>query len=114
MELREVYGGADGSLTGAARLAQEQKDQAATAEAQREIARRQRALEKRRQALEAQVLALRAKLDAEADELQGFIEDTSNTQRAQLDSRLRVARSRSNHGAVPEAGTAGGREEDRS
>ena len=114
VELRDVYGGVDGSLTGAARMEQEQRDQAATAEAQREIARRQRALEKRRQALEAQVRALHAKLDAEADELQGFIEDTTSTQRAEADSRLRLARSRNNHGAVPEAGTAGGIEEDRS
>jgi circadian clock protein KaiC len=69
VELRDVYLGPEGVLTGSMRLAQEAREQAATLTRQQEIDRRQRELERKRQALEAQIAAQRSQFEAEQDEL---------------------------------------------
>jgi len=69
IELRDVYVGAEGVLTGSMRLAQEAREQAAEGERQQEIQRRQRELERRRQALESRILELRHQFESDDDEL---------------------------------------------
>lgn len=60
VELRDVYVGPSGVLTGSARLVQEAQEQAALMTRNQEVERRQIELERKRTTLEAQVLALRA------------------------------------------------------
>ncbi|MBX3319428.1 MAG: circadian clock protein KaiC [Nitrospira sp.] len=74
VELRTVYTGPAGVLTGTARMVQEAQDQAEQASRQNKIARKQRELASKRQALEAQVVALHAAYEADAGELEAAIE----------------------------------------
>lgn len=60
VDLRDVYVGPSGVLTGSARLAQEAQEQAALMTRNQEVERRQIELERKRTTLEAQVTALRA------------------------------------------------------
>ncbi|NGZ95726.1 MAG: KaiC 1 [Nitrospira sp. WS110] len=75
VELREVYTGPAGVLTGSARAIQEARDQATQVLRHNEIARKQRELASKRQAMEAQVASLRAAFEAEAAELEAGIEE---------------------------------------
>lgn len=76
LELREVYIGPAGVLTGSARAVQESREQAAKVLRHNEISRNQRELSNKRQAMEAQVASLRAAFEAEAAELEAVIEET--------------------------------------
>jgi circadian clock protein KaiC len=69
VELRDVYVGPDGVLTGSLRLAQEAREKAAGLARQQEIDRRKRDLERKRQALQTRIDAQRARFDAEQNEL---------------------------------------------
>jgi circadian clock protein KaiC len=69
VQLVDVYLGADGILTGSARLSQEAREAAAVAARQEEIESLQRRLDRRKAAVEAQITALRADFQAEEDEL---------------------------------------------
>jgi circadian clock protein KaiC len=68
VELRDVYVGASGVLTGSARLTQEAQDQALQMLHAQEIERRQLDLKSKRQALEAQISALRASFEVQQNE----------------------------------------------
>jgi circadian clock protein KaiC len=74
IELKDVYVGPEGVLTGSMRLAQETRERASVVSRQQEIERRQRDLDRKRQALEAQIAAQRGQFEAEQDELQLLIE----------------------------------------
>lgn len=63
VELRDVYTGSAGVLTGSARLAQEQREQEAQLAYEQEIERQQRELERHRAVLDAQVAALKAEFE---------------------------------------------------
>ncbi|WP_295389031.1 circadian clock protein KaiC [uncultured Thiodictyon sp.] len=70
VEVRDVYAGPGGVLTGSARLAQEAQERADDLVRRQDIDRRQRELERKRAALEAQIAALRLDFAAqEADAL---------------------------------------------
>jgi circadian clock protein KaiC len=60
VELRDVYVGPSGVLTGSARLVQEAQEKAALLTSNQEVKRRQIELERKRTTLEAQIVALRA------------------------------------------------------
>jgi circadian clock protein KaiC len=60
VELRDVYVGPSGVLTGSARLAQEAEEQASLSSRQQEVERRQIELELMRKTLEVQIAAMRA------------------------------------------------------
>jgi circadian clock protein KaiC len=60
VELRDVYVGPSGVLTGSARLVQEAQEKAALMTRDQEVKRRGIELERKRTTLEAQVIALRA------------------------------------------------------
>jgi circadian clock protein KaiC len=68
IELREVYVGPEGVLTGSMRAAQEDREKAAALAREQEIQRKQRDLARKRAALEAQITALRAEFEATEDE----------------------------------------------
>jgi circadian clock protein KaiC len=65
IELLDVYVGADGVLTGSARLSQETKDEAEQLLRQQEILSKQFGLERKREAMEAQIVVLRSEFEAE-------------------------------------------------
>lgn len=73
VELRDVYVGASGVLTGSARLAQEAQEQAGKLTRQQEVERRQLDLERKRKALEAQIAAIRAEFEAQETETLNII-----------------------------------------
>jgi len=66
--LIDAYVGADGVLTGTARLTQEAREQAAAERRRQEIEQRKRDLARRREALERQLAELRATMEAEQEE----------------------------------------------
>jgi circadian clock protein KaiC len=68
IELLDVYVGADGVLTGSARLSQETKDAAAQLLRQQEIRSKQFGLDRKREAMEAQIVVLRSEFEAEEAE----------------------------------------------
>lgn len=68
VELRDVYLGEAGLLTGSARVAQEARDATEALIARQEVERKQLLLERKRKALDAQVAALH--LDLETEELE--------------------------------------------
>lgn len=65
VELRDVYVGASGVLTGSARLTQEAQDRAAQMLRKQEIERQQLELQSKQQALEAHIAALRAEFEVQ-------------------------------------------------
>jgi circadian clock protein KaiC len=65
VELRDVYVGASGVLTGSARLTQEAQDQAAQMLRKQEIERQQLELASKHQVLEAQIAAMRAEFEVQ-------------------------------------------------
>jgi len=68
IELLDVYVGAEGVLTGSARLSQETKDNAEQLLRQQEIGSKQFGLERKREAMEAQIVVLRSEFEAEESE----------------------------------------------
>jgi circadian clock protein KaiC len=94
VELKDVYVGPEGVLTGSLRLAQEAREQAAALSRQQEIERRRRDLERKRQALEAQIAAQRAQFEAEQEELKLLIAHEQAAADRVRQSREEMARSR--------------------
>ena len=68
IELRDVYVGPEGVLTGSLREAQEAKERAAAVAREQDIQRRQRELLRRRAAVEAQIVALQQEFRAIEEE----------------------------------------------
>jgi circadian clock protein KaiC len=94
IELRDVYTGTEGVLTGSARLAQEAREQAAALQRQQEIEARQRALEREREAMDAQIKMIRLQYQAKEDELQRQMADHESREQRLAQDRLTMAHSR--------------------
>ena len=73
VELREVYLGEAGMLTGSARITQEAKDASTALLGRQEIEKKQLLLERKRKALDSQIAALQLDLEAEEQESQQII-----------------------------------------
>lgn len=73
IQLRDVYVGPCGVLTGSARVTQEAREKAEALLRSHEIERKQRDIERKRAVTEAQIKALRAGFEAERDELERSI-----------------------------------------
>jgi circadian clock protein KaiC len=73
IELRDVYLGTAGVLTGTARQAQEAAEAAATLERAQDVLGRRRELERRREVVDAKIMALRAESSAEMSEAEAVI-----------------------------------------
>ena len=110
LQLRDVYVGTGGVLTGTARVAQEAREKEEALERTREVERRQREMERRRKEVEAQIAALRAAFEEENAELERLVAaDRSYQQKLSLDmqetARLRQADTRSYPaGSLPPGG----------
>ena len=74
IELRDVYVGPGGVLTGSARLAQESAEKREQLERQKEIERHQQDLERRRALLDVQIAALRQEFEAQESETRALID----------------------------------------
>jgi len=68
VELRDVYIGPSGVLTGSARLAQEAQEQAAQTIHEQEVEQRKLELERKRRVIEMQISAMRAEFEAQEAE----------------------------------------------
>jgi circadian clock protein KaiC len=80
VDLREVYVGPDGVLTGSARAAQEAREEAESARRRQEAERRTLEINRRKAQIEAQIAALRADLAAEEDERMRLSAQTTEAQ----------------------------------
>jgi circadian clock protein KaiC len=73
IQLRDVYIGPGGVLTGLARDAQEVKDKAQSLGIKQEIERKQREIERKKSVIEAQITVLQTQFEAEKDDLERLI-----------------------------------------
>jgi circadian clock protein KaiC len=94
VDLRDVYVGPEGVLTGSMRLAQEARERAVEAERRRETERGLRAQERKRRALEAQIALLRAELDEQGEAVDRGTSDQRSREEREEDERSEMSRSR--------------------
>lgn len=94
VNLREVYVGPEGVLTGSMRLAQEAKERAEAAVRSQLVARKRRELEQKRNALEAQIAALRTEFEIEESELELLLAAEVAVDQQLVNDRADMARSR--------------------
>ncbi len=73
IQLRDVYIGVGGVLTGSARVAQEAMEKAEALDRRQQIARKQRDIERKKAVIEAQIAALRTGFEAEKEDLERAI-----------------------------------------
>lgn len=95
IDLRDVYVGPEGVLTGSSRIQQEAREAAGQRQRQLEADGRRRALDRKRKVLEAQILALQAAFDAEAFEAAQLVSEFQEGERILQSSRDDMATSRS-------------------
>jgi circadian clock protein KaiC len=98
IELVDSYVGADGALTGTARLAQEARERDASRQRAQEIARRRRDFVRKRASMERQIADLQAELKAEEAEMDMLVEQDDAREAFHADDRTRMA---SERGAKP-------------
>jgi circadian clock protein KaiC len=94
VELRDVYVGPEGVLTGSMRLAQEAREREAAESRHMQIARKRGEIERKRRALEAQIIALRSESEADELELEQLLAAEEAVSRRLLTDRAEMARSR--------------------
>jgi circadian clock protein KaiC len=94
MELRDVYVGPSGVLTGSARLAQEAQEQAVQTMHEQEVERRKLELERKRRVIEAQIAAMRAEFEAQEAEMTNIIGQEQAREAHLTQERLDMAFSR--------------------
>ncbi len=100
IELKPVYVGPEGVLTGSARVAQEARENAQALARRQEMEHRRRELSRRRAAVDSQIAALRSQLEEEEREIEVGIRSHEASERRVSDDRTAMARSR---GAEPRA-----------
>jgi circadian clock protein KaiC len=94
VELREVYIGSSGVLTGSARIAQEALENAEVLTRKQDIERKKREIERKRKTLEAKIISLYADFDSEEAEALKMIQTEQDTiKRLELD-KIEMAESR--------------------
>jgi circadian clock protein KaiC len=94
VQLRDVYLGPGGVLTGSARLAREAEDTAERLARQQEIDLRRRELERQRALMDAQVAAIRAEFEAREAETLALIEREQGREAQLARERVEMAWSR--------------------
>jgi circadian clock protein KaiC len=100
VELRNVYLGETGLLTGSARVAREAKDASQALLAKQEIETKQRALDRKRKAIEAQMDVLRLELEIQEEESRRFIAEEQMKLKKWQQDQGEMAKSRAlNQGA---------------
>jgi circadian clock protein KaiC len=106
IQLRDVYVGTGGVLTGAARVAQEAREKAEAMERSQEIERKQRDIERKKTVIEAQIAALRTGFEAERDELERSIAREELHQETLAAESKEMARTRQADDISPKKGNA--------
>jgi len=91
IELVDAYIGAEGVLTGTARLAQEARERDADKVRIQGIERRRREMARKRASVERQIADLRAELDIEEAEMKMLIEQEEAQEVVYADDRSRMA-----------------------
>lgn len=94
VELRDVYLGPGGVLTGAARLAQEARDKAEALESQMELERRKRELERKKALIAAQITALNVQFEVEKEDLDRVIAREQQRLSTESEESRQMARAR--------------------
>ena len=94
IELREVYTGPEGLLTGSSRLAQEAKEKESLLVKQQEIEKKKNELEYKRKAMEAKVASLFAEFEAEEAEAGKYISNMKDVLKVDEQNELSMAKSR--------------------
>jgi circadian clock protein KaiC len=94
VELRDVYSGPEGVLTGSMRLAQEAREQTVERQRRAEFEVRRRASDRKRKELEARIEGLRTELEEEAAALAAATAEETSRARRSVDERREMARSR--------------------
>ncbi len=95
VDLRKVYLGDAGLLTGSARVTQEAKDASAALLARQEIDRKEFLLDRKRKALDAQIAALQLEVETEEQESRRLITQEEAKLRRWEQSQNEMAKSRS-------------------
>jgi circadian clock protein KaiC len=104
IDLRDVYVGPEGVLTGSMRTAQEAREQRQAELRQHEIARRRRELDGERRTLEGQIAALQQQVQERQDEMRRLAEEHEEAERRVGHERDEMALSRRAHRG-PQDGT---------
>jgi circadian clock protein KaiC len=94
VELREVYIGASGVLTGSARIAQEALENAEVLTRKNDIERKKREIERKRKTLEAKISSLYADFDSEESEILKMINTEEEMIKSLALNKLKMAESR--------------------
>jgi circadian clock protein KaiC len=94
VDIRDVYVGPEGVLTGSMRLAQEARERADKVSRQLEIGSKRRELNRKRAALEAQIAALRAEFDGEEAEISKVLKQENQILQQMDADETDMARSR--------------------
>jgi circadian clock protein KaiC len=92
--LEDVYLGASGALTGAARAAEIAEEQAAALARTEEIERLNRQIERRRAVFESQMTVLRSEFEAEEEEIRKRMAEVEARERAAAEQKSRMAQAR--------------------
>ncbi|MEI6305883.1 MAG: KaiC 1, partial [Deltaproteobacteria bacterium] len=94
VQLRDVYVGSSGVLTGAARIAQVAREKAEKLQRSQDLAQKQREIERNKAVIEAQIAALRTGLDAEKEDLERAIARENLYQKVLDEETLAMAQTR--------------------
>jgi circadian clock protein KaiC len=92
--LEDIYLGASGALTGAARAARVAEDKAAAAARREEMERLTRQIERKREVLESQLTVLRSEFEAEEEEIRKRMAEVEASERTVTEQRNRIAQAR--------------------
>jgi circadian clock protein KaiC len=94
VDLKDVYLGPDGVLTGSARASKEAEEKAAMLAARHEVERTQRDLQRRREVLEAKIATMRKEFESEAEDHDRAIGQSQERDAARQEDRLVMGRIR--------------------
>ncbi len=94
VDLKDVYLGPKGVLTGSARIAQEAEEAADSLARRQEVERKKYSLERKRMALEARIANLKSELEAEAEQLRMELAQNDFLKKKEFRDRAQLARSR--------------------
>ncbi|MHB1049687.1 MAG: circadian clock protein KaiC [Bacteroidota bacterium] len=100
IELLDVYVGADGVLTGSARISQEAKDTEEQLLLRQEIGRMQFRLDRKRKSIDSQIDILRSEFEAEKSEMEKMIGIEKERHRRVMHEKEMMAKSRKSDSAI--------------
>lgn len=94
IELKDVYVGAAGVLTGSARLSQEAHEKADALISRQGLEFKQRELERKRRILDAQIIAMRTAFESEEDDLKKTISEEKLSEKVTAQGRVDMGKLR--------------------